>query len=192
MLEVIVSLVLVSTLLIVSMSSSANLIAWQNDRLLDPMSQRLAGYYLDELSMLPFEDPDGDARFGIESGENVGRAMDDVDDYHYWSQSPPTFRDGRAMERYDSWTVSITVSPAMLVDSLPFVTGDADDPLRLVEVTVRRTAEDLSRYRCLLSRDGQAIDSSQSRLRFQRLRLQFPDASSVDVVAPHRNRPTAF
>ena len=66
----------------------------------------LAQQLLEEISILPFEDPNQTPVFGMESGESVSPARtqtDDIDDLANWSESPPKDRNGVNLLNYSGW-----------------------------------------------------------------------------------------
>ena len=64
-----------------------------------------------EIMQLPYEDPDGIPLFGSEEILTLGNrsAFDDVDDYHGWSEAPPTAKDGALLAGDEGWERSVSV-----------------------------------------------------------------------------------
>lgn len=191
LLEVIVSLILVSTVLIVSMNASIHLVRQRNTELFHPKALRLAGIVLDELSTLHFEDPDGEGERGLEPDEPDSRTRDDLDDYDGWSQTSPTYRNGQSIKGYEDWKVIVSVEPAVLQTSLPVVTSELASPLRLIRVRVEHPDGAFVIVRSLRCRDGQAFDPINDHLRSQHLQLHLSDDRAIDLAVPHRNRPVS-
>ena len=83
MLEIIVSLVLVSTILLVSLSASGDLMRNTADSYAAMDSREVIGVFLDEISALDFQDRDEPSHYGPESGEiGTNRTnLEDVDDF---------------------------------------------------------------------------------------------------------------
>ncbi|MCC9604166.1 hypothetical protein LOC67_26735 [Stieleria sp. JC731] len=192
MLEVVVSLILVSGILVISLSASANLLRQRNEDVFHSKAQRLAGYFLDEISVLHFVDPDGNQQLGVEDDETSQRVMDDLDDYQGWTQSTPTFRDGQPMPGYEGWTVQVAVSPARLQTVFPEATSDLNNPLRIIDVTVTDSDGMQIVRRGIVARNGQGVRNDVNHLRLQRVRLQLSGGQQTDVLVPHRNRPSTF
>jgi hypothetical protein len=75
----------------------------------------LARQLLDEITVLPFEDPSQTPVFGLESGESIGPTgrtlADDIDDYALWNENPPTDRNGNPLAGFDGWTRSVQITP---------------------------------------------------------------------------------
>lgn len=66
----------------------------------------LAEDLLNEILSQPYEDPDGGVVFGIEVGEslNLHASLDDADDYHYFTESPPTDAQGNTIPGAERFT----------------------------------------------------------------------------------------
>ena len=91
------------------------------------LTESLPNFYLD---------PDGAAVFGPEPGEaGTSRAQfDDVDDYHNWTESPPQFKDGGAIQGLAGWTRRVTVEHIDPDTMAPC--GATDRGLKRITVTV--------------------------------------------------------
>jgi len=72
----------------------------------------LAEHLMAEILGAAYADPDQTPTFGPESGEGGGTrsAFDDVDDYHDWTDSPPTKPDGARLGDFDGWTRTVEVA----------------------------------------------------------------------------------
>lgn len=105
--------------------------------------QMLAKDLMAEILTHPYIDPQGDAipwvGANITQGETAGpgRSLyDDIDDFNFWSKSPPEFTDGTAMPDLTDWTRSVNVYWADPADlSQPRIT---DTGVKYFEVTVKR------------------------------------------------------
>jgi len=97
-----------------------------------PLAQDL----LAEILQQSYEDPNGSAVFGTESGEGTASRtdFDDVDDYHNWSASPPQNQDGTDMSDLSGWQRSVQVSWADPTDLSQTVGGDQG--VKRITVTV--------------------------------------------------------
>ena len=73
----------------------------------------LAQQLIEEISILPYEDPNQTPVFGMELGENSGPAArtqaDDIDDLAGWTESPPKDRNGNNLSNYSGWTRNVNV-----------------------------------------------------------------------------------
>ncbi len=75
---------------------------------------------------------------GPDSGENTGNRsqFDDIDDYHGWSSTPPTDKDGTAIAGADGYTREVTVEwRDPLTPSTPWV---IESGTKIITVTVKR------------------------------------------------------
>lgn len=125
--ETVISIVLISGMLLIAISnvgSSAK--AWGVRR--DARSGiGIAQDLLAEINRLPASDTNQPPLWGPEAGENTGNraAFDDVDDYHNWSETPPTDRAGNPITGFTGWKRVVAL--------------DWMDPLNLDTVAVANT-----------------------------------------------------
>lgn len=98
-----------------------------------PLAQDL----LAEILQQSYEDPNGSAVFGIESGEGTGNRtdFDDVDDYHNWSASTPQNQDGTDMSDLSGWERSVQVNWVNPTNLSQTVGSDQDTKRITVTVT---------------------------------------------------------
>jgi len=121
----------------------------------------LAEGLLAEVLARPYDDPDDTplAR-GRESGEPASpsdrTAMDDVDDYHGWSASPPASRAGADLTRYAGWTHAVTIdfTEASADGDGRLADGVQDRGIKRVTVTVDSPSGERTRASALCSRHG--------------------------------------
>ncbi|MFK8112763.1 MAG: prepilin-type N-terminal cleavage/methylation domain-containing protein [Rubripirellula sp.] len=192
MIEVMVSLVLVSTILLVSLSASANLLRNDVQQRNSTDGKILAQRLMDEVSAMEFEDT-SEPIFGLETGESGSNrsAFDDVDDYHGYTMSPPTYRDGTTINGFTTWSVSITVTPVE-----PDATGvttaaaNANSPLRLIVVTCTTPDGSTVDASTLISNVPSSLPVNSPYDRWRRTKLTFEDGREIQVSAPLRNQPT--
>jgi type II secretory pathway pseudopilin PulG len=101
----------------------------------------LARQLMDEIVVLPYEDPTPTPEFGLETDEpntNATRTqLDDIDDYKNWNDSPPRARNGTLLTAYSGWQRTVDVK-LIDVDSHSAVNEDSqgDEGLRLITVSV--------------------------------------------------------
>lgn len=190
LIEVMVSIVLVSTILLVSLAASANLMRNDHERRSRNDGHQLAAQILDEVSSMDFRDRI-DPVYGLESGETATdrTTFDDVDDYHNYSSTPPTHRDGTAIVGYDGWSFSVDVYPAN-PDATGITTTDAGvrSPLRIIEVLCTAPDGVTTNDGMLVSDTPHDITATTSYERWRRIKLTLPDRE-ITVTAPLRNRP---
>lgn len=96
----------------------------------------LAEDLMSEIESVPYGDPDGGTGITTDAGESASdrTTFDDVDDYHGWSQSPPTNRDGTTINGTTGWTRTVTVE--YLTTSVPLAVTGSDTGLKRITVTV--------------------------------------------------------
>jgi type II secretory pathway pseudopilin PulG len=200
LIEVTISLILVSTLLLISITASANLLRSSNRNSTAISATEIAGVLLDEIAAMHFADPvSSTTTFGIEADEDAtDRAtLDDIDDYHLYTQSAATYRNGQPINEFAGWTYEVTVTPATATATGITTSGDASDPLRLVTVSCTSPSNgttdiSLTHSESILvsqTDDRPAIEHSHERLRA--LNLQFSDGREISVVSPLLNHPPA-
>jgi hypothetical protein len=71
----------------------------------------LADGLLNDISALPYEDPNVTPLFGRESGESVASKAnyDDLDDFDGWSESPPQYGDGSQIPNLTGWRRTVKI-----------------------------------------------------------------------------------
>ncbi len=192
LIEIMISLILVSTVLLVSLTASANLLRNSAVQRAAADAEGLANQILDEISALDFRDRE-DPVFGLESTENAAdrTTYDDVDDYHGYVASPPSHRDGTPIEGYTGWSFSVSILSAE-PDATGIVTSNDDQqPLRVI--TVNCTAPDGTVFdeSTLVAEVPSDIPDSTSYHRWRQIKLQFP-SRDLTVTSPLRNHPDAY
>lgn len=110
-LEVAISLLLVSTVLLASLRTLE-----QSRRSQDANHDRQKGDLLvqdllSEIMRQAYREPSETPTFGPETSENIGNrsGFDDVDDYHNWSRSPPERKSGLPLSGYEGWRREVQV-----------------------------------------------------------------------------------
>lgn len=194
MLEVIVSLIMVTTILLVSLQSAASVMRNRTIAKQGITSQRLAGYFLDEISVLDFVDPDGSRVIGLDTGEssNDRSSYDDVDDYHGLSVTSPSFRDGSAMPGFENWTVTVSVVPADTSGRNVVTSTETEWPIRLVTVSVASPSGIPQSFRTLVSNVPSSQSKTVSHQRLRKVKVSFSAQRSMDLLIPLRNTPPQY
>lgn len=98
----------------------------------------LAQDLMTEILSQAFEDPQAAAgSFGKEAGETTRATFDDVDDYHNWSESPPTTRNATPLTGpdYSRFTRSVRVWNVDLSD-MSTSAANGGTPAKAIEVKV--------------------------------------------------------
>ncbi|MEL7087903.1 MAG: type II secretion system protein [Planctomycetota bacterium] len=99
----------------------------------------LAENLLQEILAQPYEEPDDTGvAFGLEVGETLALRVDlnDADDYHGYSESPPVDANGNAVPGATAFTRSVQVHWVEL--DAPETVSPSETGLKRVVVTVRR------------------------------------------------------
>ncbi|QDT06766.1 hypothetical protein K227x_51820 [Rubripirellula lacrimiformis] len=195
LIEVLISLVLVSMVILVSLVSSANLYRHRSLSKSAVMASHLASQMLDEATAMAFRDSDAPL-FGIEVDEaaaNAGQsdrlAFDDVDDYHAYTSSPPVHRGGELIDGYSGWQVAFTVQPAQTTTAGVEAIVDPDSRLRLITVTCTAPSGDTSIETAVVSDSPTSVDAADSYEQFRRITLYLSDGRTLRTAAPLRNQP---
>lgn len=191
MIEVVVSTMLVSTIMIVSLTASSNLLRNRSVSTESVNGRLLAGRYLDEITSLSFTDPDANAVFGIEPNELASNRMtlDDIDDYNAMVLSPPTTRSGAAVSGLTGWAVAVSVTPADATLAGYVLSADASVALRQISVTATSPSGKIYTAIGLASRTASTFNPSIVHQRRRAISLSFPNGQSLEMDLPLRNHP---
>ena len=111
----------------------------------------LAQDMMAEILRQSYSDPDGSIVIGIDDGENkLNRTtFDDVDDYHLWSSSPPTYPDGMALSHSTKWTRTVEVVPTTKDDLSKTLRRTVDRGVKRITVKIiveEQTVAELTSY----------------------------------------------
>ena len=109
--EVAISLVLVSTVLLASLRTLEQSLRSQDANLERQTADLLVEDLLSEVMRQAYRERSETPAFGPETSENTGHraGFDDVDDYHNWSRSPPEGKSGVPLSGYDGWRREVQV-----------------------------------------------------------------------------------
>ncbi len=197
MIEVIASTLIVSTILIVSLTASSNLMRNQATVNAGVEGKRLACRFLDEVTSMGFEDPDLGHVFGPEADEIIvpRTSLDDVDDYHGLGLSPPTDRQGEALAGFSGWTVSIQVTPADTTPTGYTEVANFDAPLRQITVVCTSPSGVVTTGQAIVSQTSSTLDTTLAHQRQFGLSVSLAGSSlagssNVEVTVPLRNNPS--
>ena len=111
MVEAVISTIIVAVMLVAALSAVGASRVIQHKVSLHNRGRLLAVSLMEEIVQQAYEEPNGPVAFGPESGEQttVRSDFDDVDDYHGWSEAPPTEKDGSTILQADGWQRAVTV-----------------------------------------------------------------------------------
>jgi len=156
MIEVAVSMVIVSVILLTAMNMVGA--AGQSTR---SMTDRGTGHLLAEQLMAEimaqaYEEPDAPpGSFGNEDFEDVTKDRsyyDDADDYDRWSAMPPEYKDGTAVPGYAGWGRQVDVDWVQPTDTRQIAAGNTG--IKRIVVTVTRAGVKVAELRALRTDSG--------------------------------------
>jgi prepilin-type N-terminal cleavage/methylation domain-containing protein len=109
--EAVIATAVVSVLFVAALNTVGAARVTQHKALLVSQGRLFAESLLAEILPQSYQEPDGAPVFGREAGESatVRTAYDDVDDYHGWTESPLTAKDGTALPNAAHWSRTVTV-----------------------------------------------------------------------------------
>ncbi len=156
MVEVAVSMVIVSVILLTAMNMVGA--AGQSTR---SMTDRGTGHLLAEQLMAEiltqaYEDPDEPpgsfGKDGFEDATKDRSYFDDVDDYNRWSAMPPEYKDGTTVPGYPQWRRQVDVDWVLPTDTRQIAGGDTG--IKRIVVTVTRNAVKVAELSALRANTG--------------------------------------
>ena len=141
MLEVTLSTVIVSLVLVSALNMSASSLLMWNESSSDTRAQTLAHDLLNEILAVSYEDPETDPPdWGTESDEPWAPdrlIFDDTDDYDGWHGVPPARRNGSEIPNLIGWDRHVSVEKVEANDpTWTLGNGQADQGVRLITITV--------------------------------------------------------
>ncbi len=150
--EVIISTFIVGMLLVTAMKVVGTATSGQLDNAEQGRAALLAHALMAEILELSYREPDDPPVFGPESGEGTGNTRngyDDVDDYHGWTATPPTEKDGTPLPNLTAWQRSVSVI-YVNPDAHGTVVG-SDQGTKLLTVSVTRDGTAMSTLRMVVT-----------------------------------------
>jgi len=109
--EAVISTVIVAVMFVAALNTVGAARVAQHKASLVGRGRMFAESLLAEILQQSYQEPGTTWVFGREAGESdtIRTAYDDVDDYHGWTESPPTAKDGTALPNSASWSRTVTV-----------------------------------------------------------------------------------
>jgi len=109
--EAVLSTVIVAVMLVAALTTVGASKATQHRASLVGKGRLLTESLMAEILRQSYKDAKDAGALGCESSEldTTRAAFDDVDDYHGWSSSPPTAKDGTALLNAAGWSRTVTV-----------------------------------------------------------------------------------
>ena len=156
LLETVLSTFLVGMVLVVALHAVGSATSGQLGNAERARACHLASSLLAEILEAEYEEADPPRVFGPEPGESgtgTRAALDDVDDYNGWSESPPKNKDGSVLPNLTGWTRTVTVA-YVSPDNLA-TTGDVDLGVKRVTVTVTHDGRQVASLVTVVTRSWQ-------------------------------------
>jgi type II secretory pathway pseudopilin PulG len=109
--EAVISTVIVSVMFVAALNTVGAARLTQHKAALAGRGRMFASSLMQEILQQSYQEPGTTWVFGREAGESdtSRAAYDDVDDYHGWTESPPTAKDGAALPNSANWSRTVTV-----------------------------------------------------------------------------------
>jgi Tfp pilus assembly protein PilV len=154
LIEVSVSTLIVGLVLVTALKCVGGVFQTSNTAASRYQGAHLADQLLSETLQCHYEEPDDAVMFGVEGVEDIASRTqwDDVDDFHTWSSSPPTDRNGVAIPNTSNWTRSVAVRFVEVDD--PTVTALSDTGLKEITVLLVNSNGETVTRKALRSKAG--------------------------------------
>ncbi len=138
--EAVISTIIVAVMFVAALNTVGASRLTQHRASLVSRGQLLAEALLAEILRQSYQEPADTPVFGREAGELATSRTnyDDVDDYHGWSATPPTAKDGTTLANSTGWQQTVTVE---WVDPVvPTQTAATESGVKRITVTVAYNA----------------------------------------------------
>src|SRR5687768_9375594 len=134
--EAAISIVIVGVMLTASLNVIGSIGRTRKGQFEQQQGAAMAEQLLSEIVRMSFNDPEGGAVTGADTGETGRAAYDDLDDYHGWTETDAvTLKDGTAVGTgYAGWTRKVRVD--YVTTSNPKTVANAPTSLKTITVTV--------------------------------------------------------
>jgi type II secretory pathway pseudopilin PulG len=109
--EAVISTIIVAVMFVAALNTVGASRLTQYKASLVSRGRLLAESLMSEILRQNYEEPDGATDLGLDPGELATTRVDydDVDDYHGWSATPPTARDGTVLANSTGWQQAVVV-----------------------------------------------------------------------------------
>ena len=188
MIEVVISIALVATMMLVTMQASTSVLQMQQEKRDAVFAATLIDLYATEITSMDVRDR-VDPVYGLEMGESNRNSYDDMDDYHGQSFAPPTYRDGQAIAGASDWVVTVYVNPADDDGNLLSTAAADQAPLRQIQLVCQTPRGIIFSETLWASEVPMNIDPTVSFQRMRTTTLRFENNIDVRRVVPMRNMP---
>ena len=191
MAEVVISTFLVSTLMLASLMSVGTASLTYRSSASQADGADVAGELLSEILAMAYADPQAPTNaLGLDPGESRSpnrTTLDDIDDYHSFSESSLKTRDGTAIPSYSGWSRSVSVERVSAADPNVVLSGGAPDSglKRIRVVATGPSGKSFTAYALRANAGGlqQPSPSTSSVVTAVDARLQLSGATSVTTGA---------
>ena len=118
----------------------------------------LAHDLMAEILQVAYEEPDGPAALGRDSGESGGdrKDFDDIDDYDDWDSEPPELKDGTPLTLPAGWSRAVEVR-WIVASNLTLTSGTETDAKRII-VTVKHNNVTMAQVTAIRTRAFPELD----------------------------------
>ena len=118
----------------------------------------LAHDLMAEILQVAYEEPDGPAALGRDSGESGGNRadFDDVDDYDDWTSEPPELQDGTPLNLPAGWSRAVEVR--WIVATNPSVISGTETNAKRIIVTVKHKNVTMAQVTAIRTRAFPELD----------------------------------
>lgn len=185
--EVVISTFLVSVLMLASLMSVGTASITYRSSASQADGADVAGELLAEVLAMAYADPQAPTNApGLDTGESTSSSritLDDVDDYHSFSESSLKTRSGAAIPNYSGWSRSVTVERVSDTNPNVVLSGGAPDSglKRIRVIAIGPSGTSFTAYALRANAGGlqQPSPSTSSIVTAVDARLQLSGATSV-------------
>jgi hypothetical protein len=189
--EVVISTFLVSVLMLAALGSVGTASLTYRSSATQTDGADAAGDLLAEILAMAYSDPQTPtAAMGLDSGESFGAhrlLLDDVDDYHGYSESTLKSRAGSTIPNYTGWSRNVIVERVSATNPNTVLgNGDADSGLKRIKVVATGPSNKTFTVYALRANSGglqQNSPTTNSVVTSASVQLQLPRATSVTAGA---------
>ena len=158
LIEAAFSIVIITVMFAAVMTTvaSARLVRYKTDG--RSRGSTLAHDLMAEILQAPYEEPDGPAALGRDSGESGGdrKDFDDIDDYDGWVSEPPELKDGTPLSLPAGWSRAVEVR-WIVASNLTLTSGTETDAKRII-VTVKHKNVTMAQVTAIRTRAFPELD----------------------------------
>lgn len=190
MVEVVISIILVSTLMLVTMQASSSVLQMEQEDRSALFAAEVIEAFANEITSRDFQDRDAPI-FGLETGESASTRtdFDDIDDYHDQTISPPTYRDSEIFPGTNGWSIAFIVSPAEADGTILPTHSAAVAPLRRIQLILTTSNSQTFVETVWVSNTPTDFNPWSPFQRMRIFELDFTNGETLRKAVPMRNLP---